>query len=506
VSKPGSSRFGFVEITGGKRVSVSRGKSTKKGKTVKVAVRNYNGKPSTWYKNKTKAVANRTRQLYARANPDARESYWAAQAKKTAKPKSRGEAILSSPAMTRTMAGSKSWGDSIKTDTGAAAAGAATGVAVKEFATVKDFEKWLAHMLKTSAKFRGVYASWLRKKRNQKTVAKKKVAKKGKSMKKATKKAAKRNARRKPAKRRVTKRAAARRPAKRRTTKRAAARRPAKRRTVRRRARRNMSMKARANQMFAQVKALAKPTAFVLGGMVAHRLISQFGVKLLSSVTNDTKIASVISNFAVLGLGAVASQKVSPTNSAMLSLGMAVNAGLSILGEFFPDAKKYLGLGLLAENTRSRYVLGGMGQPIMQAAAGTGEYFDPMGEYVSNDLYPSGGDFGEYVASNLDVQGYGDYEVEDTYALNGGSGYVDDGVRPDGDLGREFAMMEAKAGVGQPIMQAAAGMGQPIMQAAAGVPSASIYVPSQQAGLVGGSESSFDSGIFDIGGGNGVLS
>lgn len=530
VSKPGSGRFGFLEILGGKKVSVKRGLTSKKrGKTVKVAVRNINGKSSTWYKNKTKAVANLMRR-YAMRNPDAREAYWAEQGKKTAKPKTREEAIFGSPAQTRAMKGSKSWADSVKTDSGAAAVAAATGVAPQAFATVEDFEKWLTHMFKTSPKFKSVYGAWLRKKYRAKAGAAKKVAKKkAKKMvaKKTTKKrTAKKNVRKATKKPRTTRTQCKRlrgkgKPSKRymscisrlrKTGKKAAARRPAakrkttKRRTTKRRvARRNRSMKARANQMFARVTALAKPTAFLLGGIVAHRMLTNLASKFLEPMVS-TKVANVVSNIGILALGAAASQKVLPANASLLSMGMAVDAGLSIIGEMFPAAKQYLGLGILTEGTRARYVLNGFGQPILQAAAGmgqpilqaaagpVGEYYDPMGEYVSNDVYPSGGDFGEYVASNLDVQGYGDYEVEDTYGMTGG-GYMDDGVRPDGDLGQEFAMMEAKAGVGQPIMQAAAGL-----------PSASTYLPHQQAGMVRHSESSYDAGIFDIGGGNGVLS
>jgi hypothetical protein len=89
-------------------------------------------------------------------------------------------------------------------------------------------------------------------------------------------------------------------------------------------------------------------------------------------------------------------------------------------------------------------------------------------------------------------------------------GAIDEGVMPGSDLNYEFNMMEAAAGVGQPIMQASAGMGQPIMQASAGMgmapQTASIYIPSEPAKQIPSAGAPVDSGIFDIGGGNGVLS
>lgn len=132
------------------------------------------------------------------------------------------------------------------------------------------------------------------------------------------------------------------------------------------------------------------------------------------------------------------------------------------------------------------------GSPFYQAQAGMGEYFAPvsgMGEYVSDGSLAPVSDFGEYVANRLSVEGYGDYEVQPGYAPSAdGMGYVNDGVRPDANLDHEFNIMEASAGLG-----AASAQGR------------SDYVPTVQSGAVQSSESSADSGIFDVGGPNGVF-
>lgn len=534
-------RFNFLDVTGASRVTVTRGPTKGKRKSVRVAVRN----SATWYKNKTKAVANLMRS-YARRNGAMTDDpmTWGMSAGGTGSgiKAGRGEILEGS-----------SW-DKVS-DKKAAAAAAAIGIAAPKFASQKDFDKWLAQQ-RRDKDFNKYFLGYRRRVLKGRTMA---AAKKRAAKKRPAKKAAKRRvvrrkavkratpkraaAKRKPAKRRVVKRATPkRRVVKRKAPKRAAAKRkPAKkmprygtkaywkemgrrsaaarrrnarkggRKAARRpaKARRNYrrSARARANQAFTMVKRLAKPAALVVGGIAAHRFLSSLASGFLTPFVSQT-VASVVSNLGILALGGWAAPKFLGLNGATLTLGMAADSVISLLGDFFPAVKAKLGLGVASGSTYGRYVLNGFGQPMMQAAAGfgqpmlqaaagpMGEYFNPtgsMGEYVSNDLYPAG-QFGEYVANSLDVQGYGDYEVTDAYGMSG-SGYVDDGVRPDGDLGREFAMMEAKAGVGQPFMQAAAGL-----------PTASAYTPSQQAGMVRGSESSYDAGIFDIGGGNGILS
>lgn len=132
--------------------------------------------------------------------------------------------------------------------------------------------------------------------------------------------------------------------------------------------------------------------------------------------------------------------------------------------------------------------------PFYQAQAGFGEYVaQPLqgtGEYVAQDgsLAPVS-DFGEYVANRLNVEGYGDYEVQGSYATGAdGFGMVADGVRPNANLDREFDVIEAAAGLG-----------------AAGAAPRSDYIPTVGSSNVSSGESAADSGIFDVGGPNGVF-
>jgi hypothetical protein len=136
-----------------------------------------------------------------------------------------------------------------------------------------------------------------------------------------------------------------------------------------------------------------------------------------------------------------------------------------------------------------------MGQ-FYQANAGFGEYVTGTGEYVSDGSLAPVSDFGEYVASGLQVEGYGDYEVLPSFSGSAdGFGYINDGVRPDGNLDAEFGVMEAAAGLG-------AGPG---MLTGGGPGTRSDYVPTTQMSVVGGQEIAPDTGIFDVGGSNGVF-
>jgi len=186
------------------------------------------------------------------------------------------------------------------------------------------------------------------------------------------------------------------------------------------------------------------------------------------------------------------------TVAATLSVLHAV--AKQFLGATFPKA-----FGAY-ESQQPRYHLNGFGAPmyeataglgggqIYQANAGFGEYMQAaagMGEYVSSDggLQPVS-DFGEYVAANLSVEGFGDYEVAPGFSGTAdGMGLINDGVRPDGNLSREMDIIEAAAGFG-----------------ATGIPGQSRYLPDQGAAMVGRQEGASDTGIFDIGGANGILS
>lgn len=219
-----------------------------------------------------------------------------------------------------------------------------------------------------------------------------------------------------------------------------------------------------------------------------------------------------------LGLGALAAfgaDKVFRTDAYAKGVSIA-----GILGMIITAGKTLLGLvkgtagfgGIAARNTAAHYAFNPMGNPMgayyqaqaglgapfqqalaapfYQAQAGMGEYYG-TGEYVSNDgAISQVSDFGEYVASHLNVEGYGDYEVQQGYTPGAdGFGYVNDGVRPGSDLGREFDMIEAAAGLG----------------AAPGVAARSDYIPTVQAGNVGSQETTDYSGVFDVGGPNGVF-
>jgi len=135
----------------------------------------------------------------------------------------------------------------------------------------------------------------------------------------------------------------------------------------------------------------------------------------------------------------------------------------------------------------------GFGGPFIQAKAGYGEYFaTPMqgtGEYFATDGSVSPvSDFGEYVAQNLQVEGYGDYEVMPSYTPGAdGFGYVNDGVNPGANMDNEFNIIEAAAGLGS------------------NVTAESDYIPTGFKGQVGDQESDKYAGVFDVGGPNGVF-
>lgn len=194
-------------------------------------------------------------------------------------------------------------------------------------------------------------------------------------------------------------------------------------------------------------------------------------------------------------------------------LGILASAGQAILMLIKPKAAA--GFGYVGSQPTTRYVLNpfgqfvqasaGMGQ-FQQAQAGFGEYVQGTGEYVANDgsMMPVS-DFGEYVSSGINVEGYSDYEVLPEYASGAdGLGYVNDGVHPNANMDREFDIMEAAAGLGQNFMQAQAGFGGASLQGARpGM--ASDYIPTVQSGYVASQGSSPDAGIFDVGGPNGVF-
>jgi hypothetical protein len=520
-TKKGTRRFSRLRVSGAKSVRVARGKPTKKGrKTLSVAIRN-----RSWYRNKTRAVANAFRAQYARANfmgddpPDA--EYWAWRRKQIADDDATEAAAAS--------------------DTEAAAAAVAVGLAPLVFADEKEFNDWIAYQNKNSPSFRKYYRKWrmkaaakakkaaaTRRKKKTKKAAKRKATKKAKKAKKGT------NGR-KTAKAKARARAYALARPRYKTGPKKGKWKPGKVKLAanrRRRARRNQFIVRtnRARKNFANVQRILVPGGMVLGGFVVHRLATS----LLSGILTGMNIlqpgwGDVAAGLATAIGGGMLANMTLREKAFFPTLGMVASVGAQAVKQLIPEQSAFLGR-VLAEPTRTEWVLDGFGQPMLQAAAGEyyqpsmGEYYQPsMGEYVSDDLYPVT-DFGEYVASNLDVQGYGDYEVEEMYMPSAdGFGAIDDGVMPEGDLDSEFRIMEASAGVGQPFMQAAAGMGQPIMQAAAGpfmqaaagmgydmnvpdmVSPVSTYLPRQPALPTRTGESSADEGVFDIGGGRGIF-
>lgn len=189
-------------------------------------------------------------------------------------------------------------------------------------------------------------------------------------------------------------------------------------------------------------------------------------------------------------------------------LGLVLTAGKAILGMF---KKPTAGFGAFADS-RGRFnpapanlgafyqaqaglgapfyqAQAGLGAPFYQAQAGFDDYYSTqgMGEYVSNDgaLQPVS-DMGEYVASHLAMEGYGDYEVSSQYTPGAdGFGYVNEGVNPNtANLNHEFNLMEAAAGLGA---------------------TRSDYIPTGMSQRVGGQESNPNAGVFDIGGSGGIF-
>lgn len=206
-------------------------------------------------------------------------------------------------------------------------------------------------------------------------------------------------------------------------------------------------------------------------------------------------LAGALTGLALGGLAAFASDKIPfiKNNDAYAKaasfagiFGIAITGIKALLGAASPVA----GYGAYHQ------AAAGFGAPFhqamaggfQQAAAGFGEYYgaNGLGEYVSNDgaLQPVN-DFGEYVAGHLNVEGYGDYEVSSQFTPGAdGFGYMNDGVNPGANIDREFDMIEAAAGLGA---------------------TRSDYVPTIASSQVGSRESSEFTGVFDVGGSNGVF-
>ena len=162
--------------------------------------------------------------------------------------------------------------------------------------------------------------------------------------------------------------------------------------------------------------------------------------------------------------------------------GIAIARGTSGYGAYASTQPRYAMAGPMYQAAAGPFMQAAAG-PFMQAAAGFGEY------YAGDGSISPVSDFGEYVAQNLSVQGYGDYEVSPSFRGSSdthGMGYVNDGVSPNSNLTQEFNLMEAAAGLGAVNTQ-------------------SDYIPSGGALNVGSTEQSVDTGIFDVGGNNGVF-
>lgn len=267
-----------------------------------------------------------------------------------------------------------------------------------------------------------------------------------------------------------------------------------------RKARRNFGYSP--NLAFGSIKETLMTGLVGLASFIATKLVGGLAGKYLPL----GQYAPLAGNVLAGGLVIYGSDKVfadpdkarASTVAATLSILHAV--GKQFLGGMLPSA-----FGAIPDASQQpRYHLNGMGAPIYQAnagfgaplyeaTAGLGEYMQAsagMGEYVAADggLQPVS-DFGEYVATNLSVEGFGDYEVAPGFGTADGMGLINDGVRPDGNLSRELDIIEAAAGFG-----------------ATGIQGQSRYIPDQGAATVGRTEGTSDTGIFDVGGANGILS
>ena len=253
-------------------------------------------------------------------------------------------------------------------------------------------------------------------------------------------------------------------------------------------------------------------------GVGAFGLI-HYGSEYLAGVTGSANSGTVAS----LALGAAlafGSDSIFDNNAYAKAasiagfVAMAASAAKVLLPMLWPAAAAAAGLGgVNSVNTRAHYVRNPFGafqqaaagfgayqqalaSPFQQAAAGFGEYYGGTGEYVSSDnSLIAVSDFGEYVASGLQVQGYGDYEVMPGYSPSAdGFGYVNDGLRPDANLDHEFDIIEAAAGLGA---SGQIGGASPMTR--------SDYIPTVQSGYTASADGSPDQGIFDVGGSNGVF-
>jgi serine/arginine repetitive matrix protein 2 len=340
-----------------------------------------------------------------------------------------------------------------------------------------------------------------------------------------------------------------------------------RRRPNRRRARPNRRRYRRNQGFMADLQKLLKTGSLILGGFVAHRVITGFACQVVPAAGLGTWHKPVCGG-ATMALGIMGvntlMKKAKPETRAAINGGMAVSflqqvavgiatamgqTGLLTYLEGYPHSSAYRlrgvgrsgmwggraqsglrGMGALerhAVSTMPQYApVSGMGQ-YRQAAAGvrgTGEYF------ASNAM-------GEYFA-NKGLQGVGNYEKAGPLALqpNRAMGQeIDDGIRPDANLDQIMTLAESAAGLGQGFHQAAAGMGQ-FRQAAAGmrgmrgmgefysaapgngssveyrVPTQSQWIPQGPlwAGTMSAAdtptESEIPAGILQGPGGNGILS
>lgn len=302
---------------------------------------------------------------------------------------------------------------------------------------------------------------------------------------------------RKGGKRRSGRKAARRRSAKRtkRSGKRKGGKRSMKRNSSRRRHRANRFH--RRNGFMAQLKQVLKLGLAVYGGYAVHRVLTALAVEhvydkyivgsnamlkqwekpivgavtglaviagvdklpILKSMKSETKIA--------VGAGVIASwlQSVVVTSLAALSQPKAASYlegysnstaymlrnrhhGMRGLGTPMSIMPRYTPIGSFTQ------AAAGLGQGFLQAAAGTGEFFNytpPMagvGEFFNANRHSA---VGEYFAPR-GTQGVGHYEAAGPLAMQAAAGVgadpIDDGIRPDSNLDHVLDLAESAAGLG----------------------------------------------------------
>lgn len=373
----------------------------------------------------------------------------------------------------------------------------------------------------------------------------------------ARSRAAKKGSRKRRGKRRARK-TTARRGTKRRSTK-------ARRRSGKRRMRKNSGRRMRGNrrgsyrrnkrryrrnQGFAKTAMeVVKFGALVAGGFLAHRLLTSLAAEhLLGALTKPAegeaasegqlmlaKWSKPLAGVVVAGVGVALVSKIknekartalgagmvaSVLQSAVVTIlmtaeqpkiaaqfeGYSNSMAYQLRGNRRRRARAMRGLGAQT-SIMPRYQQVGFGAaPFMQAAAGTGEYFQ------ANSV-------GEYFAPTS-TQGVGAYEAAGPLAMQAAAGtgqVIEDGIRPDDDLDRVLDLAESAAGLGAARRRRGMGEYYSAQPSNGGyvenrVPTQSQWIPNGPlwAGTLGVKDtieqSELPAGILAGPGGNGTLS